>query len=324
MKIKNPNGSMYFRADGRPRFQLQQLDAAQNYFFLRELEQILPEQFEVMYAELKSRIYVPTDNSIDPGAESVTARQWDKVGKAQAISDHAADFPLVNTFGVEGSQRMQDYGAGYMYTIPEIQAAAKANRPLERDRADACRRTIEQQIDAVISSGDSQFGLVGFLGLSGTNTYTVPNGASPVSPLWAGKTPDEILKDMNGMIQKVITDSKEVESPNMLLLPPAQFQQISTQARSTVSDTTILQFFKGNRPNVDVASWTKLTGAGAGGTDRMVAYERNKTKVRALMAIEFEQLPPQQRNMAYVINCRARTGGVISPYKKSIIFGDGI
>ena len=323
MKIKNPNGTMYFRADGRPRFQLNQLDAAQNYFFLRELEQILPEQFEVMYATLKSRQYVPTDNSIDPGAESVIARQWDKVGKAQAISDHAADFPLVNVSGVEGAQRMQDYGAGYSYTIPEIQAAAKANRPLERDRADACRRTIEQQIDAVISSGDSAFGLKGFLSLTGTDTYTVPNGAS-ASPLWTQKTADEILADMNGMVQQVITNTIEVESPNMLLLPPAQMQLISTRARSSVSDTTILQFFKGNRPNVMVDSWTKLTGAGAGGTDRMVAYERNKTKVRALMAIEFEQQPPQQKNMAYVINCRARTGGVISPYQKSIIYGDGI
>lgn len=323
MKTKNPNGTLYFRADGKPRFQLNQLDAAQNYFFLRELEQILPEQFETMYATLKSRIYVPTDNSIDPGAESVIARLWDKVGKAQAISDHAADFPLVNVSGAEGAQRMQDYGAGYSYTIPEIQAAAKANRPLERDRADACRRTIEQQIDAVISSGDSAFGLKGFLSLTGTDTYTVPNGAS-ASPLWTQKTADEILADMNGMVQQVITNTIEVESPNMLLLPPAQMQLISTRARSSVSDTTILQFFKGNRPNVMVDSWTKLTGAGAGGTDRMVAYERNKTKVRALMAIEFEQQPPQQKNMAYVINCRARTGGVISPYQKSIIYGDGI
>ena len=323
-KTGNPKvfkNSQYFDAQGKPRVQLANLDAAQNYFFLRELEQVLSEQFEVLYAKLKSRQYIPTDGSIDPGAASVTARQWDKVGTAQAIADHAADVPLVNVFESEGTQRMQDYGAGYSYTIPEIQAAALVNRPLERDRAEACRRVIEQKIDTVLATGDSAYGLSGLISLSGVDTYTVPNGGSG-STAWVQKTPDEILADMNGMISQVITNTKEVESPTLLLMPPAQLQLISTKARSSVSDTTILNFFKGNRPGVMVDSWTKLTGAGAGGIDRMIAFEPNKTKVRALMAIEFEQAQPQLRNWAWVINARARTGGVVTAYPKSIITAD--
>jgi hypothetical protein len=320
--MKNNKGSLYFRADGKPRIHLENLDSAQNYFFLREAEQILSEQFMVLYAELKSRKFIPTDGSIDPGASSVTARQWDKVGTAQAIADHAADVPLVNVFGSEGTQRMQDYGAGYSFTIPEIQAAARLSRPLERDRAEACRRTIEQKIDSVLATGDSAFGLTGFLNLTGTDTYTTPTGSGGLTT-WATKTPDEILADMNGMIQQVIVNTKEVESPTMLLLPPSQLQLISTKARSAVSDTTILNFFKGNRPNVMVDSWTKLSGAGASGVDRAVAFEPSKTKVRALMAIEFEQAQPQLRNWAYVINARARTGGVVTSYPKSIIYADG-
>lgn len=313
--------SLYFRKDGRPLIQLPHLDSAQNYFFLRELEHVLGEQFEVLYAALKSRQFIPTDGSIDPGAASVTARQWDKVGAATAIADHAADVPLVNVFGTEGTQRMQDYGAGYSYTIPEIQAAAKAGRPLERDRAEACRRTIEQKIDSVLATGDSAYGLSGLINLSGVDTYATPNGAGG-STAWSTKTPDEILADMNGMIAQVIQNTKEVESPTLLLMPPAQFQLISTKARSATSDTTILNFFKGNRPGVRVDSWTKLTGAGSGGIDRMIAFEPNKMKVRALMAIEFEQAQPQLRNWAYVINARARTGGVVTSYPKSIITAD--
>lgn len=313
--------SLYFRKDGRPLVQLPHLDAAQNYFFLRELEHVLGEQFEVLYATLKARSFIPTDNSIDPGAASVTVRQWDKVGTATAIADHAADVPLVNVFGAEGTQRMQDYGAGYSYTIPEIQAAAKAGRPLERDRAEACRRTIEQKIDNVLATGDSAYGLSGLINLSGVDTFTVPNGAGG-STAWASKTADEILADMNGMISQVIQNTKEVESPTLLLMPTAQLQLISTRARSAVSDTTILQFFQGNRPGVRVDSWTKLGAAGAGGLDRMIAFDPNKTKVRALMAIEFEQAQPQLRNWAYVINARARTGGVVSSYPKSIITAD--
>ncbi len=314
--------SLYFRNDGRtPKFSLPHLDAAQNYFFLRELEQHLAEQFEVLYASLKSRQFIPVDGSIDPGAASVTTRMWDKVGAAQAIADHSSDVPLVNVFGTEGTQRMQDYGAGYSYTIPEIQAASRLSRPLERDRAEACRRVIEQKIDTVLSTGDSAYGLSGLINLSGVNTYTVPNGSGG-SSAWSTKTADEILADMNGMISKVITDSNETESPTLLLMPPAEYQLISTKARSSVSDTTILGFFQGNRPGVRVESWTKLTGAGAGGVDRMMAFEPNKTKLRALMAIEFEQLPPQQRNWAFVINCRARTGGVVTSYPRSIITAD--
>jgi len=297
------------------------LDASSNYFFLRELEQIEATQYEVLYATLKSRMLIPTGDPVDPGAMTVTTRLWDKVGTAQAISDHANDIPLVNVFGTEGTQRMQDYGAGFSYTIPEIQAAALANRPLERDRADAARRVIEQKIDGVLSTGDSAFGLSGFINLSGVDTYTVPAGGSG-STAWAQKTPDEILKDMNGMIQQVITNTNEVESPNTLLLPTAEFQLISTKARSSVSDTTILNFFRGNRPNVTVDSWVKLNGYGGATRSRFIAYDKNKLKVRSLMAIEYEQAAPQVRNWAYVINARARTGGVVTSYPKSIITAD--
>lgn len=307
----------------KPKFNLPHFDAAENVFFQRELEQILAEQFDVKYAGLKARQLLPVDNSIDPGAETVAYESFDQLGAAARITDYSDDLPMVNVKGSQTSQRMQSYGAAFGYSIGEIRAAAKAGKPLERMRAMAARKVLDLKLDDVAATGDSTAGLSGLLSLSNTETFTVSTKAGG-GQTWAVATADEILADMNGMIRQVVVNSKEVERPTRLILPTTQFEQISSKARSTTSDTTVLSFFLANHPGVEVMSWERLAGAGALGVDRMVAYDPNILNIRLLMAVEFEQLAPQQRNMSYVVNCHMRTGGVISPYPKSVIYGDGI
>lgn len=300
------------------------LDAAENVFFQRELEQILTEQFDIKHAGLKARALLPVDNSIDPGAETITYEQFDSLGKAKRISDYADDLPMVNVNGNQYSQRMQSYGAAFGYSIQEVRAAATAGKALERMRAMAARKVLDQQLDLVASVGDSTAGLVGLLGLSNVTTNTLGTKAAG-GTTWAVATADEILRDLNGIIRQVVVDTKEVERPTRILLPTDQYELIKSKPRSTTSDTTILGMFLDTNPGVEVMSWERLAGAGAGGTtDRMVAYDPNILNVRLLMAVEFEQLPPQQRNMSFVVNCHMRTGGVISPYPKSVAYGDGL
>ena len=299
------------------------LDAAENIFFQRELEQILTEQFDIKHAGLKARQFVPVDNSIDPGVETVTYEQFDSLGKAKRIADFADDLPMVNVSGLQFSQRMQSYGAAFGYSLGELRAAAKAGKPLERMRAMAARKTLDLQLDDVAASGDSAAGLKGLLNITAAATFT-PATKAAGGLTWAVATPDEMIADLSDIVKQVVVDTKEVERPRRIILPTDQYERINSTARSNTSDTTVLDFFLGTHPGLEVMSWERLAGAGAGSVDRMVAYDPNILNVRLLMAVEFEQLPPQQKNMAFVVNCHMRTGGVISPYPKSIAYGDGI
>lgn len=308
------------------KFSFPHLDAAENIFFQRELEQILSEQFDVKYAGLKARQLLPVDNSIDPGVETVTYESYQALGTAKRMADYADDLPMVNVKGSQSSQRMQSYGAAFGYSVDEIRAASRVGKPLERMRAMAARKVLDLQLDTVASVGDSVAGLKGLLSLSDTTTFTPANSAANSTKPWVSgiKTSDEILADMNGIIRQVVVDTLEVERPTRLLLPTDQYELIKSKARSSTSDTSVLSYFLATNPGVEVMSWERLDGAAGGGIDRMVAYDPNILNLRLLMAVEFEQLAPQLDNFAYKINCRMKTGGVIAPYPKSIAFGDGI
>jgi hypothetical protein len=304
--------------------QYEHLDAAESVFFTRELETILTTQFTERLAPLKGVTMVPVDTSISPEDEIVTYREYKSFGKAKKLQDAGDDVPLANTQGTETSQRMQIYGAGFGYSIDEIRKSAKEGRPLEQARAAAAKKMLDLQLDDVASIGDSSAGLKGLLNLTSTNTYTVPADGTGSSALWSAKSADLILRDMNGIVKKVVVDSLETERPTRVVLPTSQYELIKTTARSSTSDTTILKFFLENNPGIEVLSWQRAAGAGSGATDRMVAYDPNVLNLRLLLSVGFEALPPQQRNFFYKINCRMKTGGVIAPYPKSICFGDGI
>lgn len=297
------------------------LDAAENVFFQRELEEIDLQAKDVKYAKLKGRQLVPT-KSVGPATETYTYRQFDKRAKPAPMIDLADDLPMANVKGAEFSFNLRSYGLAFQYSRDEIRAAQKVGIPLDTDRATAVREGLAQYLDAVCATGDSTFGLKGLLNLASTETYNTPTGAAG-GKNWFGtnaKTPDEIIADLNGMKRQVITNSKEVESPKRLLLATDLHEFISNTPRSSTSDTTILKWWQGNNPDVMIERWERCAGAGTGSSRRTVMYD--PANLYLLMAIEYEQLAPQERNFVYVVNARLKTGGVVCPYPKSVIYGD--
>lgn len=309
---------------------LPHLDTGENAFFARELEQISLELFDVRYAPMKSSLFVPMDSNVDPGAESWTYTQFSKLGAAKIITSFADDFENVNISGVQFNQVIHSYGDSFNFSIHELRAAAKAGRPLERMRAEAAKKALDVKTDEILSIGDTTHGLNGLLTLSSTNTYT-PSTKASGGTAWLDAvtgatlaTSDEILADLNGMVTQVVTSTLETERPTLILLPTAQYELITNKPRSSVSDTTVKSFFLDTHPGIRIESWYRLTTAGSGSTPRAVAYDPTMLNVRALMPIMFEQQAPQLVNMSYKVNCHMRTGGVITPYPKSICYMDGI
>jgi hypothetical protein len=299
-------------------------DVGESVFFARQLEAIRPKTYDLKLVNLLSRQLIPVDNSVGNGIDVITFRQYTPVGMAKIISDYATDFPRADVFGQEFSSPVRSIGAAYGYNIQEIRKAMQAGVDLEQRRANAARRFVEEKIDTVGRVGDSQSGLLGLLNQANTTAFTVPNGALGTAT-WVTKTADEILADLNGIANGIVSSTKHVEIPDTIVLPGAQHALISTKPRSTVSDTTILEFFLKTSPWIKrVLPWDQLTGAGAAGKDRMVCYRIDPDALQLVIPQEFEQFPPQAEGMEFKTHCHARCGGVIVYYPLSISYGDGI
>jgi|SRR5579859_1991375 len=301
-------------------------DAAESAFFARQLEDIRGRAYDYKLIELKARMFLPVDNSVNPGAESVTYSQFTPRSLAKIIASYADDLPRSDSTGLQFTAQIKGIGGSYGYSIQEIRAAQMAGLPLDQRRANAARRGVEVVIDKIAQSGDSDYKLVGFFNQPSATTFTVPAGVSGFTD-WARKNPGEILSDMNGVANFIVSNTSEVEKPDTLLVPIKQYTQIATTPMNSAnaSNVTILDMFLKNQPFVQmVAPWYALTGAGAGSTDRMICYKRDPDHLMLVIPQEFEQFPPQQRNLEFVVNCHARCGGVQVPYPLAIAYADGV
>lgn len=302
------------------------MDAAESMFFARQLEEIRARTYDTKLVELKARMLIPVDNSVSPGKDVVTYRQFTGSGVAKIIASYADDLPRADAFGKEFHVPLKSLGASYGYNIQEIRAAQEVGMPLEQRRANNARRAIEELIDKLAQTGDADTGLVGLLNQSAALTQAVPAGASGFTQ-WTNKTPSEIVQDMNSAVNNVINTTHEVEHPDTMLLPVAQYSDISSRPwnPNNSSNVTVLEFFLKNSPWIsEVEPWYALAGAGAAGADRGVVYKRDPDHLMLVISQEFEQFPPQPKNLEFLVPCHARCGGVQAPYPLAIDYFDGI
>lgn len=304
------------------------LDAVESAFFERQLEQRLSRTYDILRAPLKAFDLIPVSNEINPAAQSYVYGQYDMTGMAKIISDYANDFPRADVLAREFTGRIKSVGSSFGYDIMEIRAARLAGLPLEQRKANAAAYAQRIAWNKIAFYGDEEHNLPGWFTNVNIPANAVAASGTGNSTLWADKSPDKILEDMFDLVYSVESLTKEVEQANTLVLPLEQYGHISTTPRSTTSDTTILQFFRENAPNITrVERCAELSSdvvkALYGGAI-MIAYNYSADKFCLHMPQLFEQFPPEIRGMEYTINCHSRIGGTCVYYPLSQAIGIGI
>lgn len=301
------------------------LDAAGDIFFARQLEFVQAKVYEFQYPALKSFQLIPVNFDIPAGAEYVTTTQFQSVGRARIIQSYADDLPEAGLIGTQLTNKVQSIGASYRYSHQEIRAAQMGNIALSTKLAEAARRAVEQTMNTLAFFGNTSVGMTGLFNNPNVPVQAVPADGTGGNTEWTTKTPDQILRDMNFIVNQVVVNSNEVEMPDTLLLPMAQYTLIASTPRSANSDTTILNYFLLNNPYIkNVVPVPQMAAAGTGGADIMIAYENNSNKLEMAIPLAFTQYAPQERNLEFVIPCEARFGGVSIYYPYSLIIGEGI
>jgi len=306
----------------------QRLDAAESAFFARQLESIDTQVYTKFKAVAKARSLIPTQQGVDENARVYTWRMYDHYGVAKIISNSADDLPSADADGEEQSQIIKNLGLSYGWDIFEIKAAMKAGFDLDNEKATATRAGIERLIDNLLATGDAVYGIEGLLAITGAATYTASTkGAGGLT--WAVATPDEIVGDITGAITARRLALKGAGGPEFekwsIVLPIDRYAQIAQQRMGDGSDKTILKYVLESSPWIEsITDWSKCTGAGAASADRSVTYVRDPSVVAAVVPMEYRTLPPEQRNLRYIVNAVASTGGVVCRYPLAVVYTDGI
>lgn len=306
------------------------LDAAESAFFARQLEAVDTELYSQIYPDNIARTLIPTQPNIPDWARVYTWRTFDKFGKARLVANMADDLPRADISGSEESKVIKPIAASYGWDIFEVKAASKTNTPLDSLKAVAARFAVETEIDSLLALGSTAHNMQGLLTLSNTTTFTpFTKGVGGTSWLTGGVTGDEMARDVFGLVAKIVVAMKNaggaVFQRFQIVMPIEQYSLIAQKRMGDGSDKTVLRFILENSPFVEaITPWHLATGAGGSSTDRMVAYPKNPLVLAGLVPTEFTSLPPEQRNMEYVVNCYATVGGVICRYPVAVGYCDGI
>ena len=299
-------------------------DANESMFFARQLEAIKAQTYDVKRANLNALQLMPVSTDVPEGATTITYRQYDTVGMAKVIANYANDLPRADVTGKEFTSNIRSIGNAFGYNTQEIRSAIFAGVNLPARKAMAATRAHQEKINALAFTGDADHGLPGLISNANVPEVTLAADGTGSSKTFASKTADKIVRDVNSLINKIISQSKGVHRATEVWMPVEQYALIATTQNSTASDTTILQFLQQVHPGVTFRQVVELDGAGASGADRMYAIENSRDNWAIEIPMMMKMYSPQQKGLEFEVPVESRFGGVIIEYPLSMCFSDGI
>jgi hypothetical protein len=282
----------------------QRLDAGETASLARQLEFVEKTIYETKVVPAKSALFIPYNATISDAADSWSYSMWNGFGMAKIIHGYADDLPMVGRFATKYTAPIRSMGNAFGYSIQDIRAAAFAGVPLEGALGMQARRVIEMFTDELLSVGSADNGLEGFVNNANIPDVALPNGS------WASATSAQILEDLHYFVDSVRVQSKQNYEADTLLFDTVSWGIVTSKPYSDTIPDTILTVFMRQKPtlkNADV--WWRLDTAAGGSAPALITYARTPEVVEGIVPLPFAMLPPQPRNLGFVVPCEGRCGG---------------
>lgn len=211
------------------------------------------------------------------------------------------------------------------WTIPELQSAQQLGRPVDQQKYDGLVLKHNMDVDEQVYIGDEVLGVTGLV-----NNAAVTNVANALTGTWATATPDEILSDVNELLDSVWSASAYALCPERLLLNPTAYSLLVQRKVSEAGNISVLNYLRENsianalngRP-LDIFPSKWLTGRGASGKNRMVAYTKDQQRIRFPL-VPLQRTPLEYRDLRQLTTYFGRLGVVEVVYPETIGYRDGI
>ncbi len=217
------------------------------------------------------------------GSQSATGLPY--IAKnANTLLDVSVDSELVVS-------KLDVLGAEITFSEFELQRSQRLGQPIDVQKMMALKTMYEMGTDQVVYIGDTAAGKTGFLNSADVSSAAADLNAAGTSRYWVNKTPAEIVKDIQGAIEKVYEQTGFAVVPNKIGLPPKMYAYIQATQMSVVADKSILNYVKENNLYTNktglplqIVDMKFLINLGASSTGRMVAYNDSMQYLRFPMA----------------------------------------
>lgn len=248
--------------------------------------------FEQKYPSFEYATLVPVNTDGDMWDVGTLVYSGDLAGVANYIGGKGFDIPNASVNFNQGSTGFYLAGVGYELGLQEVNRASKMGVGIDGKKASGARMIAEKFIYDRAMSGST---IKNFKGL--INNASVPTANAPTGT-WGTATIAQILGDVNTALTDVYTNSGETALADTLLLPTAKFLFLNNTQLTNTGDS-LLKFIKENnsftaitnRP-LDIRPNRELATAGAGSTNRMIAYEKSPDNMEFFLPGMFEFLAP--------------------------------
>lgn len=300
------------------------VDANESMIFALQLQHLRAQVLERQYPTLKARQLIPQQAESPAGAEEFAYRVADQVGVFELITNYADDLPVTDVKGEKQVVDIQTFGGSVQYSIDEIERANMAGLPLTARKMNANRDIAERKFEKIAWVGDEKAGIHGMTTHPNITKETAATKAAGGTNWANNATAQEVYNDMVRPIIQQTEDTNEVERPDTMLLSLSDIEYANSVFFDDASGQSAMARFKRNYPDVTVESSAYMKGIGAGDTNVILAFRNDANKVAMETPVPYNVLPPQQRNLATIVNARMRTAGVVAYFPLSITVIEGL
>lgn len=291
-------------------------------FYISQLTNLEAKVYETLYPDIIFDQLVPVDTSDPEWIDQVAYMSFNAVTMAKFIAANGRDLPQSDIDANISYIPVGYAGNSYGYSLEELRKAAAMRIPLDATKARITYRGARQFQQQIAFFGDASRNMYGLF-----NHPNVPLDNSTIN--WNTATGAEMVAALNSLLIKVWNQSNTRHVANTLLLPTTIWSIISSKRMDTGTDTTVLEFFRRNNNStgvtgqpLDIRAVLWLNTAGAGGTPRMMAYEKNQDNLTMRMPIPWRSLPPQATALRLEVPCEFKISGTEFRYPLSAAYRD--
>jgi hypothetical protein len=277
-------------------------------YFARQLDYVKASAYQKLYPEMRSSTLVPDNTEYPEWVETISLVTYEPVGMAKIISNYADDLPRADVRAMVQTVPVKTVGDSYGYSVNEIRASRANGLGLDTRKAEGARLAIEIKLAKIRLTGDPDYGLMGLF-----NHPNVPEILLPFGGDWMALTGDQVLQNLIAMQNAFYAQNKGVHQANVLALAPNAYNACVTKTLSVgIAPSSPLTYYRELYPNVTVERIWECANANytpPRNHDVALLYERSIDNLEHTYIMPFSQLSPEARNLEFVINAIARSGG---------------
>jgi hypothetical protein len=301
--------------------------ASGGMYLEQQLREVLPEVLSEIYPEMPLLKFLSVDNS---GAlsQSIIQRAQSFEGRHTARHESANTTGTISVNRTAREQIVMEYEGESDYSQTDLQRAILLNEGLDTSLIEGHNLSYMKLIDEIGFNGISIEGETLTEGL--TNYSNVISALNiDASQTFANATGIQMYQTIARLYNLMVGQAKGSAElvPNVLVLPPQQFSDMSTALMTGTSPvtgyTTVKEFIE-SKLGLTIYSSARLIGAGDGATDRAIMLNNDRRNIRFHLPEPLNFAPVFIKGFKYMLASKFRVAGVGINRSNAIGYIDGI